>query len=53
MTTRGLKEKDFEVVGDFLHRSVQLTQALNKQGSFEPAFNVAALSGAHLVDVTV
>ncbi|ELR22944.1 serine hydroxymethyltransferase [Acanthamoeba castellanii str. Neff] len=32
MTTRGLKEAEFEVVSDFLHRSVQITQSLAKQG---------------------
>lgn len=32
MTTRGLKEADFGVVSDFLHRSIEITQALNKQG---------------------
>jgi glycine hydroxymethyltransferase len=38
MTTRGLKETDFEVVSDFLHRSVQLTQSLAKQGGNLKAF---------------
>ena len=33
MTTRGLKEAEFEVVSDFLHRSVQITQSLAKQGT--------------------
>jgi len=33
MTTRGLKEADFGVVSDFLHRSIEITQALNKQGT--------------------
>jgi glycine/serine hydroxymethyltransferase len=33
MTTRGLKEAEFEVVSDFLHRSVQITQSLVKQGT--------------------
>ncbi len=36
MTTRGLKEAEFEVVSDFLHRSVQITQSLAKQGTPPP-----------------
>jgi len=33
MTTRGLKEADFDVVGQFLDRAIKLTQVLNKQGT--------------------
>ena len=31
MTSRGLKEADFEVVGDFLHRGIQLALEIQKK----------------------
>jgi len=33
LTTRGMGAADFETVGNFLHRAVQLTSSVNKQGS--------------------
>ena len=31
MTSRGLLEKDFEQIGEFLHRAVQLTLSIQKE----------------------
>lgn len=31
MTSRGLVEKDFEQIGEFLHRSVTITLSIQKQ----------------------
>lgn len=31
MTSRGLVEKDFEQIGEFLHRSIQITLSIQKE----------------------
>ncbi|KAL6076944.1 glycine hydroxymethyltransferase shm1 [Balamuthia mandrillaris] len=50
MTTRGLKEKDFEQVGEFLHRAIQITAKIANQGSNGSslkAFKTALTQGEH------
>eukprot|EP00475_Leptophrys_vorax_P027009 TRINITY_DN38465_c0_g3_i1.p1 TRINITY_DN38465_c0_g3~~TRINITY_DN38465_c0_g3_i1.p1 ORF type:complete len:166 (-),score=49.36 TRINITY_DN38465_c0_g3_i1:254-751(-) len=54
MTSRGLVEKDFEQIGEFLHQAVQLTLKIQKEhGKLLKDFNKGLVNNKEIEDLKV